>query len=314
MVSVLMLAWQHGGYVEQAVRSVMAQRLNGLNAELIIGVDQSIDDTLEICRHLQQEFEPGIRILDTNKRLGMHANFARLWEAAQGAYIAFCEGDDYWCDDARITDQVALLEAYPGVDLCGAYTDYLHPEGQHGWRLGKTIRPSQGKDLYAFEDLIPEYAFHFSSIMVRKAQVRLPQWLPDVYCVDRPMNLLAARRGGAVVLPRVVSYYRQHDGGVWSALTPYQRAQNSADLFNTLTRHFGDQYQARFRHACASIVSAFIGQDLARQDPDDTLRLVGLYWRTAGWADRIRNSRIIMSNLLRAMWKKWTRSTGPAQA
>ena len=96
LVSVLMLAYNHSEFIKQAIASIINQETNGFTFEIIIGEDNSTDDTLDICKELQQKYPYLIRLIVSDGNVGMHRNFARLWIRAKGKYIAFCEGDDYW--------------------------------------------------------------------------------------------------------------------------------------------------------------------------------------------------------------------------
>src|ERR1041385_5813786 len=88
-VSVLMLSFNHGPYVEQAVESFLSQELDpAVEARLIIGDDCSTDGSPEILRRLASENADRVSLVDRSVNIGMFKNLADLWERADGDYVA----------------------------------------------------------------------------------------------------------------------------------------------------------------------------------------------------------------------------------
>lgn len=264
-ISVLMLAWQHGEYIGQAIESVLAQQLDE-GFELLIGEDNSTDSTLAVCQQYQARHPEVIRVLSGDSNLGMHSNFSRLWSAAQGDLIAFCEGDDYWCDDAKLGRQRQFLRDNTDCTLCGTFTRKIHQDETGAWVTAGEVRPTLVKQKYSFGDLISGYHFHFSSVMLRKTAVTFPSWFSTVYCVDRPLYLLAAIHGDAGLIPEVTSVYRLHDGGNWSAIAITDRAKRSTDLFYKMRDYFPEQYQRQFERTLGSILWSYMAEGLHAGD------------------------------------------------
>ncbi len=263
LVSVLMLAWEHGPYIRQAIESVLAQQ-SPYRYELLIGEDASNDDTLAVCEEYQVRFPNIVKVLPTPDNLGMHRNFARLWEEAAGDYIAFCEGDDYWCDAAKITRQVDFLRRNTDCTLCGTFTDIVSEDTSGQWVIAGEVRPTNIKEKYSFQELIAGYHFHFSSVMLHKDCAHFPSWFSSVYCVDRPLYLLAAVNGLAGLLPEVMSVYRLHEGGNWSSISMERKALRSTDLFLKMGDYFDQTYRRLFDQTLAAILWSYMSEDLHR--------------------------------------------------
>ena len=263
LVSVLMLAWEHGPYIRQAIESVLAQQ-SPYPYELLIGEDASTDDTLTVCEEYQARFPALVKVMATAENLGMHRNFARLWDSAEGEYVAFCEGDDYWCDTAKITRQVEFLRSHSDCTLCGTFTDKVAEDAAGHWVPAGEVRPKAIKQKYSFEELVTGYHFHFSSVMLRKDSPHFPAWFSSVYCVDRPLYLLAAVNGFAGLLPDVMSVYRLHGGGNWSSISMERKAQRSTELFLTMRDYFDEKYRRLFEQTLAAILWSYMSEDLHR--------------------------------------------------
>jgi glycosyltransferase involved in cell wall biosynthesis len=109
LVSAKMLTYNHEPYIAQAIEGVVKQETE-YPFELIIGEDCSTDGTMEIVLEYQKKYPNIIRVITSDKNVGMKKNSARVTKACRGKYIAFCEGDDYWTDIYKIQKQLDLLE------------------------------------------------------------------------------------------------------------------------------------------------------------------------------------------------------------
>jgi glycosyltransferase involved in cell wall biosynthesis len=123
LVSVHMLAFNHGPYLADAIEGVIAQRTD-FPIELIIGDDHSTDDTLRIALDYQARFPHLVRVLHGPTNVGMHANYQRVLERCRGEFVAICEGDDYWIDEQKLTTQVAFLRKNQNCSL--VHSDFWH--------------------------------------------------------------------------------------------------------------------------------------------------------------------------------------------
>ena len=124
MVSVVTITYNHESFIEQTIEGVLAQKCN-FPIELIIGEDKSTDKTLDICLRYQRKHPEIIRVVTWHENVGVNANSFRVLGRARGKYIALCEGDDYWIDSAKLSKQVALMEQFASVTLCGARTHVI---------------------------------------------------------------------------------------------------------------------------------------------------------------------------------------------
>lgn len=128
-VSVLMIAYNHAEYLAQAIESIVGQDCD-FDFELIIGEDHSPDGSLAIALAYQRRHPDRVRVLHADRNIGMNANSRRVRAAARGDYLAWCEGDDYWCDARKLADQVALLDADP--QLGAVHTDWVRARRLRG--------------------------------------------------------------------------------------------------------------------------------------------------------------------------------------
>lgn len=117
-VTVYILAYNYGKYIDKAIQSVLSQTME--DWELIVINDGSTDNTANVLENYKDH--PKIRIRDQeNKGLNVSSNIAlRL---ANGKYIMRLDGDDY-LDENALMVLANILDVKPEVGL--VYPDYYH--------------------------------------------------------------------------------------------------------------------------------------------------------------------------------------------
>ncbi len=116
LVSVKMITYNHAPYISKAIECVLAQKTT-FPFELVIGEDCSTDGTREIVLGYAVRYPDVIRLITSDRNVGMRANGKRTNRACRGKYIAYCEGDDYWHRSDKLQAQVDYLEAHPECGL-----------------------------------------------------------------------------------------------------------------------------------------------------------------------------------------------------
>ena len=128
LVSVCVTTYNHEPYLAKALDAILAQRCD-FGVEIVLGEDCSSDNTLAMCKQYAEKFSEQITLITSAENVGWRKNYRRCVEAAKGKYIAFCDGDDYWCDENRLAEQVALMEQKPNIGLCYTLAERRDAEG-----------------------------------------------------------------------------------------------------------------------------------------------------------------------------------------
>lgn len=111
LVSVVCITYNHSKYIEKTFRGFMEQ-VTSFPFEIIVGEDCSTDDTLEQCKVFQNQHPDKVRLLTWSSNVGSTANFLRCLMQCRGKYVAFCEGDDFWCCSSKLQKQADYLESH----------------------------------------------------------------------------------------------------------------------------------------------------------------------------------------------------------
>lgn len=246
VVSVLMLAYNHGAYLAQAIEGVLTQQVD-FPIELLIGEDCSTDDTRAIALHYQMAHPQTIRVISASHNVGMQRNSQRLIEASRGSLIAFCEGDDYWTDPQKLQIQVRYLRAHPEVGAVHSDFDHVLSRGGQWRALSRFQRRTRGEipEGAIFEALLAGNFIQTCTLCVRAELAReyLASELPtDSYAVgDWPLCLYISARHNIGYLDRSMAAYRRVPG---SAMQGGDRKRLSmvasyALIIDHMCAHFG---------------------------------------------------------------------------
>lgn len=135
LVSVLMTTYNHQAYLSDAIEGVLSQRCD-FPIELIIAEDCSTDGTRAIAERYLAGHPDKIRIITGETNLGLVANSNRALAQCRGEFVAFCEGDDWWCDPEKLQKQVALF-ANPRVGM--VHSNFALARRVNGeWRISRS--------------------------------------------------------------------------------------------------------------------------------------------------------------------------------
>ncbi|QTE92136.1 glycosyltransferase [Shewanella algae] len=217
-VSICVITYNHESYIEECLNSLVSQKTE-FPFEIVIRDDNSTDETCRILKQYADDYPQLITLLDSEVNLGMNKNLRAVINATKGEYVAFCEGDDFWCDDKKIQYQYEVANENREIDF------FVH--GCHLVNgVSERLRQSKGRFFGGNERVkfgcmnILSYAGQFaptSSYFINNSVLRsLPTWLDDAPIADFFLELYAARHNGGVYLPKIMSCYRVESIGSWS--------------------------------------------------------------------------------------------------
>jgi glycosyltransferase involved in cell wall biosynthesis len=210
-VSVCMISYNHASFVAKAIESILAQDFPN-SFELVIGDDCSSDETFAICEKFALQ-DRRIRVLPTERNLGVMPNLMRTLKACQGEYIAICEGDDYWTDNLKLRKQVVFLDEHP--EYSGStHQSQVILNNVPIRKFRERVRP-----LIHTSDLVGARLFHTASVMFRRSVLMLFYNAPLVLGCDRLLNFCMSFVGKIYYSEECMCVYRLHGSGMSSTAT-----------------------------------------------------------------------------------------------
>ena len=165
-LSVLLVTFNQERYVEEALRSLLGQSVDG-TIQVVVADDGSTDRTLDIIEEYEgRDARFHFTFLDHRSNRGITKNYQRGFAACEGEYVAILEGDDYWISPHKLRRQAEFLDAHWECDMC-AVNYFVYREE----RAEFTPRTTVGRGyryLSARDQIAENLASNFSTCMYRR--------------------------------------------------------------------------------------------------------------------------------------------------
>jgi glycosyltransferase involved in cell wall biosynthesis len=218
-VTVVLCTFNGAGYVQQQVRSILAQTEPA--AAVILSDDGSIDDTVAIAR---AEFAtaaalgstvPELTVIENSEPLGVTRNFEQAILRADTELVVLCDQDDVWRPD-RIALAAERFASRPDLLFLHSDARLIDDSGQP---IGTTLFGALGVTPAEFEAIGSGRAFDVflrrnlatgATSMVRVDLARTAAPFPVEWVHDEWLAINAAAREGLDLLRDTPVDYRRH--------------------------------------------------------------------------------------------------------
>ena len=222
MVSVCVLTYNQEAYIGKTLDSILEQDWK-VPYEIVIGEDCSTDNTRKVLQTYKEKYSEVIKLIFRKKNVGSKLNFIETLQACQGQYIALCEGDDYWTDKNKITEQLELFEKNTELSSIHTKVEYVDAENNS---LGFSNRVPSDQHVMDLHYLAQQNTIHTCSFMLKKEVLS-----PELYNIlmmtpvgDLPLFLISSTYGKVGYINKSMAAYRKNIGvsGKWSRLKTYE--------------------------------------------------------------------------------------------
>ncbi len=216
LITVLMPVYNAASFLREAIDSVLQQTYR--NFEFLIINDGSSDESEGIILSYKDE---RIRYVKNESNLKLIATLNKGLELAKGKYIARMDADDI-CLQSRLEKQVALMEEYPAIGVCGTCAETFGSK-KVAMRYDVGDEHIRVKMLYRCNLLHP-------SVIMRKAVIDHfgLRYNPEfIHAEDYDLFYRIGKVAKYANIPEVLMLYRDHAESVSRLNKPLQRA-NSA--------------------------------------------------------------------------------------
>jgi hypothetical protein len=213
-VSVLIDTYNHERFIEPAIVSAIEQDFPASEREILVVDDGSTDATPAIVRR----FEPRVRLL-RKANGGQASAFNAGIPECKGEIIAFLDGDDWWARE-KLARVVAVLA---GNESCGIVGHGITNAFENGPQHIDTV---QKAELLRLNSAAAARVFRMrksylgtSRMTVRAAVVRRILPVPEALVIeaDEYIFTLLTAISDLVIVPDVLTHYRQHGANLYNA-------------------------------------------------------------------------------------------------
>lgn len=265
LVSIVCLTYNEEQFVRDTFDNFLSQKTT-FPFEVLVYDDASQDSTPDIIREYAAKYPDIFRVTlyeenNFKKGLGFYGLRVGFNEAA-GKYIAYCEGDDYWCDDLKLQKQIDFLEAHPEYNVCAHETQIRndYDSKENGILFSHTkvniFLDRTKRQHYTFEDTLTGNIFHISSMMFRNSPIQWPEWICGVTALDMVLFMMLAEKGDIYRLNDVMSVYRHNV----SSITSTQRQFGNQVAFNNKSIELVSQMDEYWTHKYHKQISYVIAR------------------------------------------------------
>lgn len=227
-VSICCTVYNHEKYLKKCLDGFVMQKTN-FPYEIIIHDDASTDKSADIIREYEKKYPSIIKPIyqaENQYSQGIKVSEKYVFPIARGKYIAFCEGDDYWCDEKKLQKQFDEMEKNPNAVLC---TTKVRCISESGNELEEYLpRKDISSKILSLSAMMKEmveqnnYPFQTSSFFYKK-EIKLemmqekPKFALASNVGDVPLMLYMATKGEIIYIDSVMSCYRINSIGSWNS-------------------------------------------------------------------------------------------------
>ncbi len=199
LVSIIMLSYNKGQFVEESVKSVLAQTYT--NWELLFLDDSSKDETVHRMHELKDN-DHRIRISQTVYNRGESINRNSALKEAHGKWIAFLDVGDVWHPE-KLERQIAFMEEH---NYHFSYTCYglINDDSKsRGVVVG-------GKEHVTYNDMLKCCWPTYLTVMYNREKIGLLQVKEKNLNNDYALWLAASEKCDCYLLNKNLASYRTH--------------------------------------------------------------------------------------------------------
>lgn len=209
-VSVCLITYNHELYIRQAIESVLMQK-NNFSWEIIIADDASTDNTQIIIKDYCVKYPGLFNPILRQKNVGPGLNFFELINSANGKYIAYIEGDDFWTDPLKLQKQFNFMENNLNFSLCYHRVSY---EFTFSHEKLSCYESNLDDDAVCTLDTLIEKGWFIKSCSMFFKNIKLPRGFEKLYIGDYPLHILLANMGEIGFLNELSGVYRINNNGL----------------------------------------------------------------------------------------------------
>lgn len=265
-VTILCITYNQEKYISEAIESFLLQKTS-FDYEILIHDDASTDNTVRIIREYCSKYPKKIKLLTEAENLyskGEKFINSIITDVAQGDYIAFCEGDDYWTANDKLQLQYEALEKHTDCDMCACWGSTITEDGT---KEISQIRPANKSCVLKLDDVILGGGqFLVTAGLFFRRQMCFDMMGMD--SLDYSLQIRGAVRGGIYYLDHKMAVYRRYAKGSWtnSVLNSREKLQIQWEKEKKLLASFDEYTQKEHHEVIEKRINSYVFFDEQLED------------------------------------------------
>lgn len=238
-LSIVCIAYNHQNFISSTLNGFLTQKTK-YSYEIICYDDNSEDKTREIIDGYKKSYPSIIRTIypeENQHSKGFSPLVDFILPFCEGAYIARCEGDDFWTDNQKVEKQISFLEKNTDFVLT---THNIHTIDQTGKLINKNHLASFYKRDFSAHELRCGWAGPVTqSMLFRNVIKEFPIEFKKAVLRDVFLASLLGKFGRSKYQDDIKpSMYRIHTGGVFSTLDNPEKFDVQSITFFWMYRYY----------------------------------------------------------------------------
>jgi glycosyltransferase involved in cell wall biosynthesis len=211
-ICVVMLCYNHGKYVGEAIESVLAQTYGDF--ELHVIDDGSSDNSAEVIKAFLEDRRVFYHGFPKNTSLyGARRLYYRLAEESEAKYVANVDSDDMWKPE-KLEKQLAALKEHPDHRACFTWDEVIHEEGASPWPLPDDYAALENRTRYEWFSFFFQKGNRLNSssmLIEREAFLEFGGFIPEFKRIgDLCLYMHYTQKYSFWLVPEKLTVYRRH--------------------------------------------------------------------------------------------------------
>lgn len=219
-LTVIVMTYNQVSYIKKAIDSILMQKID-IDFDILIHDDCSDDGTYEILCKYKNKIPNKIHIIRQKERRFLIDGFNMMIfkyivPNISSRFVAYCDGDDYWCDEHKLQKQYDFMIQNPQYSMCFHSAYQLRDEGDmsSNWFFGDEC------DIEMCDVINdrPGIRVPTSSIFLQSSSFKdFSEWRMMFPVEDVPMYMTALLHGKVHRFSEKMCVYRQFASGSYTA-------------------------------------------------------------------------------------------------
>lgn len=272
VVSVLCAVYNHERYLRKTLESFVKQQTNFLY-EVIVHDDASTDNSKQIIKEFAEKYPQIIKPIfqsENQYSKGKYIIGDYMFPVANGKYLAWCEGDDYWTDEKKLQKQVDALREHPDCFFC----THMVPISNNGIIEGTFPSTKMKTGVYSTNEALKQGYFQTSSFMLKKEKFReyllFRQSNPAIVGSESILMYMELI-GNIYYINEKMSMYRILTPGSWTSTQKKDKKKQIVNrlrfisMLDSFNRFSESKYEVYFRRRINEDVISYLALDDKRK-------------------------------------------------